>query len=102
MAARERDLEKECRGYVQSYGGALWKWTSPGRRGVQDRILLIPFAPVVFVEFKRMGGRYSAAQDLRHVWMLGSGFLSWRVESFEQFQEEIENLLIDNPKARKN
>lgn len=53
----ERYLIKEC----ERRGWLCWKFVSPGRRGVPDRIVIRPGA-VAFVEVKRKGGRVSPLQ----------------------------------------
>lgn len=56
----ERYLIKEC----ERRGWLCWKFVSPGRRGVPDRIVIRPGA-VAFVEVKRKGGRVSPLQIRR-------------------------------------
>ena len=58
-------------GYVEEYqveqaeehGGLCYKWVSPGRRGVPDRIL-IGGGHVIFVELKSSVGQLSKSQQL--------------------------------------
>ena len=56
----ERYLIKEC----EKRGWLCWKFVSPGRRGVPDRIV-IRHGAVAFVEVKRKGGRVSPLQIRR-------------------------------------
>lgn len=56
----ERYLIKEC----EKRGWLCWKFVSPGRRGVPDRIV-IRHGGVAFVEVKRKGGRVSPLQIRR-------------------------------------
>lgn len=56
----ERYLIKEC----EKRGWLCWKFVSPGRRGVPDRIVIRP-GGVAFVEVKRKGGRISPLQIRR-------------------------------------
>ena len=56
----ERYLIKEC----EKRGWLCWKFVSPGRRGVPDRIVIRP-GSVAFVEVKRKGGRVSPLQVRR-------------------------------------
>lgn len=56
----ERYLVKEC----EKRGWLCWKFVSPGRRGVPDRIVIRP-GSVAFVEVKRKGGRISPLQIRR-------------------------------------
>lgn len=52
---REREIEKYLRERIETAGGMCLKFTSPGRRHVPDRIVLMPHGVVVFVEVKRPG-----------------------------------------------
>ena len=45
-------------------GGITYKFTSPGRKGVADRIACLPDGSTWFVELKTKGGRLSKLQML--------------------------------------
>jgi len=49
---------------VERIGGKTWKFTSPGRKGVADRIACLPDGNTWFVELKTKGGRLSALQKM--------------------------------------
>lgn len=51
----ESDIETYLRKKVEASGGKCWKWVSPGRRGVPDRIVIMPGGVVAFVELKAPG-----------------------------------------------
>jgi len=59
-------LEKEVENYfnvkVREHGGIPYKFTSPGRSGVTDRIAVFPFRIIVFVELKRPGKKPRPSQ----------------------------------------
>ena len=62
-------MEKEIENYfvwtVERKGGRTYKFTSPSRRGVADRIACLPDGSTWFVEIKRpKGGRLSPLQDI--------------------------------------
>lgn len=59
---REKDIEAWIRRRVEDLGGEFWKFTSPGRDGVPDRIALFPDGRIVFVELKTERGRLSKIQ----------------------------------------
>lgn len=52
----ERAVEKMLVEGVKRVGGLCWKWVSPGRAGVPDRIVIVKSA-VWFVEVKASGGK---------------------------------------------
>lgn len=74
---REAVLEARLRRGVEALGGVCCKWTSPGRRGVPDRICILPGGRVYFVEMKAPGGRLSDWQKLQRDILLGLG-AQWR------------------------
>jgi len=54
---RECTVEKELVARVQAEGGQAYNFASPGRRGVPDRLVLLPGRAPEFVELKRPCGR---------------------------------------------
>lgn len=52
---RESEIERYLKKQVVANGGKCWKWVSPGRRGVPDRIVIMPGGVVAFVELKAPG-----------------------------------------------
>jgi ribosomal protein S6 len=61
---REKEVEVYFDWAVQRMGGRTWKFTSPGRKGVADRIACLPDGQTWFVELKTKGGRLSELQKL--------------------------------------
>lgn len=58
----ERDIERWLVKSVEALGGKAYKFVSPGRAGVADRIVVLPGGAVWFVEVKAPGGRLSPLQ----------------------------------------
>ena len=56
------EIERGMREYAESFGGILYKFVSPGRRGVPDRILVMPWRHPVFIEVKGDGDNLSSIQ----------------------------------------
>ena len=70
----ERDIERYLVRRTIEQGGVAYKWVSPGRVGVADRIVLLPGGVVWFVELKTVKGRLSPwqkvfAADMRRMGM---------------------------------
>ena len=61
---REKEIEKHFCWAVERAGGRTYKFTSPGRKGVADRIACMPDGTTWFVEIKTKGGRLSALQTM--------------------------------------
>lgn len=59
MAVDEKTIEKRLRKRVEAMGGICYKFVSPGRKNVPDRICVLPYGVVFFVECKGEG------EDLR-------------------------------------
>jgi hypothetical protein len=70
---RERDIERHLVERVKALGGMCIKFTSPGRRGVPDRIVMLPDGVLHWVELKRPGGTLEAHQAREHARMLKLG-----------------------------
>ena len=61
---REREIERALVEAVAAAGGIAYKFTSPARRGVPDRLIVLPGGRVRFVEVKAPGGRLSKLQEI--------------------------------------
>lgn len=61
---READVERHLVRLVEKAGGRAYKFASPGRAGVADRLVVLPGGRVWFVELKVAGGRMSALQQV--------------------------------------
>ena len=62
MQKRERNVERKLADRVREFGGIAYKFTSPGNAGVPDRIVLLPYGIIYFVELKTEIGRLSPVQ----------------------------------------
>jgi len=51
----ESKLEKRLVSEVKRIGGRAPKWTSPGNRGVPDRLVILPGGRTIYVEMKAPG-----------------------------------------------
>jgi hypothetical protein len=58
----ERDIEKAVCAYAKSLGMLCYKFTSPSRRSVPDRLFITKTGTVFFIEFKRKGQKPTASQ----------------------------------------
>jgi len=60
----EKQVEKYLIRRTAERGGVAYKWVSPGRVGVADRIVVLPDGVVWFVEVKTVTGRLSEMQKI--------------------------------------
>lgn len=71
----ERDVESKLERVVHESGGLCLKLDSSSKKGIQDRLVLLPGAKVFFVETKRPdGGRVSVLQKVRQTQIRRMGF----------------------------
>jgi hypothetical protein len=63
---REAEIESYFVAQVRVSGGEPFKFTSPGRRHVPDRMILWPGGRVRFVELKAPGRKPSLGQHREH------------------------------------
>lgn len=61
---KESEVERHFVWTVERMGGVTYKFTSPGRKGVADRIACLPDGSTWFVELKTKGGRLSPLQKM--------------------------------------
>lgn len=64
---KEKQIEQYLHSCVCSVGGRTYKWTSPGSRGVPDRLVFFPGGVIIPVELKAPGrkGNLSKPQQLQ-------------------------------------
>jgi hypothetical protein len=62
----EKDIEAKICDYARSKNVLAYKFTSPARAAVPDRLFIAPDGRIWFCEFKREGAKPTAAQDREH------------------------------------
>lgn len=60
----EKDIERRVCDYAKSLGMLVYKFTSPSRAHVPDRLFITKTGNVFFVEFKRRGCLPTKAQNV--------------------------------------
>ncbi len=94
---RESDIERQLYIGVHELGGMAYKWTSPGRRGVPDRILLFPGKRVYFVELKAPDKLPEPSQYREHERIRKMGHTVYILDSYDSvsaFLNQIERALF--------
>lgn len=88
MTPLERDIEQKLRKKVEAVGGRCLKWVCPGWSGVPDRIILLPYGRIYFVETKRpKGGVVSALQNKWREWLSELGFYVFTIWTYEDLDD---------------
>lgn len=62
----EKDIEARVCEYARAKGVLAYKFTSPARAAVPDRLFIAPDGRVWFCEFKREGAKPTPAQEREH------------------------------------
>ena len=62
----EKQIEEKVNTYAKEQGFLVYKFTSPQRAAVPDRLYITPRGKVFFVEFKREGMKPIPAQQREH------------------------------------
>jgi len=91
----EKDIERHLVRRVAERGGVAYKWVSPGRVGVADRIVLLPGGRVWFVELKTVKGRLSPLQQVFAADMRRMGMNYIVIRS----KEEVDQWILDLTKT---
>jgi hypothetical protein len=81
---RETEVERKLVDAVKNRGGICWKFVSPGTAGVPDRIVLMPFGRIAFVEVKAPGEVPRPLQRSRHRLLRRMGFKVYVIDGKEQ------------------
>ena len=86
----EKIIEGKVNAYAQSRGFLVYKFTSPARRAVPDRIYISPKGVVIFVEFKREGLKPSPAQEREHTRLRMQNVEVFVIDNVEDGKEMVD------------
>jgi hypothetical protein len=77
----EKDIEAAVCKYAKSLGMLCYKFTSPSRRSVPDRIFFTPQGICFMIEFKRAGGKPTPAQQVEIAKLRSQGVTVYIVDT---------------------
>lgn len=80
----EKDIEKKVCDYAKSLKMLCYKFTSPSRRSVPDRMFITQAGVVFFIEFKRKGQKPTAGQEVEIAKIRATGIQCYVVDNVEQ------------------
>lgn len=80
----EKQIEAKVCEYAKNKGLLVYKFTSPNRMAVPDRMFVTPDGKVFFVEFKREGQKPTVAQDREHTRLRGHNVRVFVIDNVEQ------------------
>lgn len=86
----EKVIEAAVCKYAQSKGFLTYKFTSPARSAVPDRLMIAPDGRVWFIEFKRKGQKPTAAQEREHMRLTQQNVTVFVVDSVPEGKATID------------
>ncbi len=89
----EKQIEEKVGTYAKEQGFLVYKFTSPQRSAVPDRLYINPRGDMSFLEFKRWGQVPTPAQAREHERLRNQGVKVFVVDSVEQGKEVVNGLL---------
>ena len=92
---REKQIEARIIKRAREHKGIAFKFTSPGRRAVPDRLCVVPcfaFGLQPFIEAKRPGEVPTPSQEREHVRIRKAGGTVFVVDTYETVDTLFESL----------
>lgn len=80
----EKQIEQSLVKAVKNMGGIAPKFVSPGFDGMPDRIVLLPYGVMAFVEVKAPGKKLRPLQVSRHGMLRRLGFKVYILDDMDQ------------------
>ena len=90
----EKQIETKVCDYAKTKNVLVYKFTSPARAAVPDRLFITPDGRMFFVEFKREGQKPTPAQDREHNRLRGSNVNVFVVDNVEQGKSVIDLMVM--------
>lgn len=89
---REKVIEQKLVKAVKQMGGICPKFVSPGFDGMPDRLVLLPFGKIAFVEVKAPNKKPRPLQKARHKMLKRLGFKVYVLDDAEQIGGIIDEI----------
>ena len=77
----EKQIEEKVGTYAKEQGFLVYKFTSPQRAAVPDRLYINPRGFMFFVEFKREGMKPTPAQQREHERLRDQGVMVYVIDN---------------------
>lgn len=86
----EKQVEAAVKRYAESKGWLTRKWTSPSHSFVPDQIFISPSGKVIFIEFKRPGGKTTSGQNREHQRLRDQGCTVFVIDNVEEGKRVVD------------
>lgn len=90
----EKQIERNVRDYAKERGMLVYKFTSPERAAVPDRLFITPKGRAWFIEFKREGARATAPQMREHDRLRGHGVTVFVVDTVDKGRAAVDLMML--------
>lgn len=88
----EKQIEERVCEYAKSKGFLAYKFTSPQRQAVPDRMLIHPTGHITFIEFKAAGKHPTPAQEREHKRLRDHHVTVYVVDDVEKGKQVIDGI----------
>ncbi len=89
----EKQIEQKVCDYAKSKGVLVYKFTSPARAAVPDRLFIRPDGVVWFCEFKREGQKPTIPQEREHTKLRGHKVNVFVVDNVEDGRMMVDSMV---------
>jgi hypothetical protein len=93
MTLLEKQIEASVCTYAKEQGCLVYKFTSPQRAAVPDRLFIAPGGKVFFCEFKRTGLKPTPAQEREHMRLRGHRVSVWVIDNIADGREMVDRMV---------
>ena len=90
----EAKIEAAVCEYAKTKGFLVYKFTSPNRAAVPDRLFIHPTGQMFFIEFKATGKKPTIPQEREHARLRGNHAYVYVVDDIEQGNAIIDQVCI--------
>lgn len=89
----EKQIETKVCDYAKTKNVLVYKFTSPARAAVPDRLFIGPTGRVWFIEFKREGQKPTPAQEREHARLRGHNVSVFVIDDVEQGNAVVDSMV---------
>lgn len=90
----EKDIERKVNDYAKERGLLVYKFTSPNRAAVPDRLYILPSGHMFFIEFKAEGKKPTPAQEREHARLRGHNVTVYVVDNVTEGKQIIDVMCL--------
>ena len=90
----EKQIEAAVCEYAKAKGLLAYKFTSPSRMAVPDRLFIMPGGTMFFCEFKREGAKPTVAQEREHLKLRQSKVSVFVVDNVPEGKKMIDLMVM--------